>query len=184
MPDTSDETLVHTLASGDDCALRLLMERHERRVRAFLARRLPSWEDAEEAAQDVFLRVRRGASSFNGNLAFGPWFVTIARNVLRDRLRRHRREHRLPMAPDPLEALTVWERPVDGGDVLAALADLPRIYRSALTLKYLADLSYREAADAAGISEKGFETRLARARVRLRQALRARQRGIHGLSGL
>jgi RNA polymerase sigma-70 factor (ECF subfamily) len=184
MPDTPDETLVHTLASGDDRALRQLMERHEARIRAFLARRLPTFEDAEEATQDVFLRLRRGAASFNGDLAFGPWFVAIARNVLRDRLRRHRRERRLPIAPDPVEGLSVWERPVDRSDVLEALGELPRIYRSALTLKYLADLSYRDAADAAGISEKGFETRLARARVRLRHALRARQRGIHGLSGL
>ena len=88
------------------------------------------------------------------------------------------------VVPDPVEALAVWETPVDRAELGAVIESLPRIYRSAITLRYLAGLTYREAASTAGISEKGFETRLLRARVMLRQALSRRERRDDAMSGL
>ncbi len=165
-----DEELLGLVASGDEGALGALIDRHRRRVRAILMRGLKSREDAEEAAQDVFLRIGRSAGRFEAGRAFLPWLTTITKNVLRDRLRRLR-PRVLPLAEDLYEGLAVYDQGVVADEVREALGALPECYRAALVLRYFAELSYREAAQQIGLTEKGFETRLARAKVRLRRAL-------------
>ena len=103
MTTVTDETLMRSLAAGRDDALRELMGRHRGRVLGYFVRRLPCFEDAEEATQDVFLKIRRGAGTFNGG-AFGPWCGAIARNVLRDRLRRHHGPLEVNRFPGPCHA--------------------------------------------------------------------------------
>jgi RNA polymerase sigma-70 factor (ECF subfamily) len=176
MTEENDEALIRQLARGESGALRVLVRRHESPVRSFLSRRLASPEDAEEATQDVFMKLSRGARTFNGTAAFRPWLYAIARNVLRDRLRKKAPPRTVPLSSDPTEGIEVHRRDSSREEVREALAALPRRYRAALSLKYLAGMSYREGAEELGLSERGFETRLARARVLFRQAL-ARVRG-------
>jgi len=166
----TDENLVRSVAAGDDAALSELMDRHRGRVLGFLVRRLPSVEDAEEATQDVFLNIRRGAPTFNGG-PFRPWCGAIARNVLRDRLRRRPPAEASTLAVDPVEGVEVWERIARADEIRAAMARIPSIYRAALAVRYVGGLGYREAAEELGLSPKGYETRLARAKVMLRRAL-------------
>ncbi len=175
----SDEELILAVAAGEEDALAALLGRHQGLVRGYLVKRLPTVEDAEEAAQDVFLKLDRGAATFNGTGAFRPWLMAIARNVLRDRLRRSRDRREVPLVTDRIEVYRSTHR---DEEVRAAIRTLPRRYRAALTLKYLLGLSYREAAAELELTEKGFETRLLRARVRLREALLRGRRSDHGLS--
>jgi len=170
MANFTDENLVRSVAAGDDEALSELMDRHRGRVLGFLVRRLPSIEDAEEAAQDVFLNIRRGAATFNGG-RFRPWCGAIARNVLRDRLRRRAPAETRPLTVDPVEAVEVWERIARADEIRAAMERIPAIYRAALAVRYVGGLGYREAAVELGLTRKGYETRLARAKVKLRRAL-------------
>jgi RNA polymerase sigma-70 factor (ECF subfamily) len=172
----SDEELIRSVADGEGEALRELYERHEGRVRGYLRRRLARLEDAEEAAQDVFLKIDRGAVTFNGTRAFGPWLMAITRNVLRDRLRRIRKEREVPL---PDADLIAWSPPPRDGDLRELIRELPKHYRAALTLKYVVGLSYRQSAAELGITEKGFETRLLRAKALLRRAIERRRE--HGL---
>jgi RNA polymerase sigma-70 factor (ECF subfamily) len=132
----------------------------------------------------VFLKITRGARTFNGDGSFLPWLHAITRNVLRDRLRRRPPVTPVPLDEDPAEGLEVYERRVAEEEVRAALATLDGPYRQALVLRYLAGMSYREAARELGLSERGFETRLVRAKVRLRAALTKRRKGRDGLPGL
>lgn len=171
MAGPTDEQLIRTLSSGEDSALSLLLERHEAPVRGWFARRLSRYEDAEEATQDVFVKIRRGAHTFNGTAAFLPWLRAITRNVLYDRLRKTAGPATVPLKTDPAEQLTLWRRDVAAEEVREALRRLPPEYRTALTLKYLARMSYGEAAAELGLSVRGFETRLKRAKVRLRSAI-------------
>jgi RNA polymerase sigma-70 factor (ECF subfamily) len=98
--------------------------------------------------------------------------MAIARNVLRDRLRKTRRT---PEAA-PIDAdLLAWRAPPPEGELRELIRDLPRKYRAALTLKFFAGLSYREAAEELGITERGFETRLTRAKAMLRRAILSRR---------
>jgi RNA polymerase sigma-70 factor (ECF subfamily) len=168
----TDEDLVRSVAAGREEALHELMERHRARVQGYLRRRLPSIEDAEEATQDVFVKIRRGAGTFNGG-RFGPWCGAIARNVLRDRLRRLPERPPTSLSFDPVEGIEVWERIARADEIRAAMARIPAIYRAALAVRYVGGLSYREAAEELGLSRKGYETRLARAKVMIRRALLA-----------
>ncbi len=177
----SDEELVRSLARGREEALEVLLARHEGRVRRLLARRLPRREDVEEAAQDVFLKIHRAAATFRESGRFLPWLRAIARNVAVDRLRRRPRIRTEPLLTDPLEGVEVHERGIRAEEVRAALARLPREYRAALVLRYLAGASYAEGARELGLSPRGFETRLARARVLLRRILAGREEPPHGL---
>ncbi len=171
MATLTDENLVRSVAAGSDDALSELMDRHRGQVFGFLVRRLKSIEDAEEAAQDVFLNIRRGAATFNGG-RFRPWCGAIARNVLRDRLRRRPAADTTSLAVDPVEAVEVWERIANTDEIRAAMERIPPIYRAALAVRYVGGLGYREAARELGLSRKGYETRLARAKVKFRHALR------------
>jgi RNA polymerase sigma-70 factor (ECF subfamily) len=146
------------------------MARHSGRVRGFLARRLSRREDVEEATQDVFVKVHRGAGTYDPERDFSPWLFAIARNVVRDHLRRARPAP-LPLPADPTAGLFVYESAPRAVEVRDAIRRLPDRYRRAVTLKYLAGLSYREAARELSLSEKGFETRLTRARILLRKLL-------------
>ena len=172
----TDEELIRSVAEGEEEALRELYGRHEGRVRGYLRQRLARIEDAEEAAQDVFLKIDRGAATFNGTASFGPWLMAVTRNVLRDHLRRlrPRRETTLPDAD-----LVAYQPSPPDDELRGLIRKLPRRYRAALTLKYFAGLSYREAAAELGITERGFETRLLRAKALLRGAIMRRRE--HGL---
>jgi RNA polymerase sigma-70 factor (ECF subfamily) len=168
----SDEELIRSVADGEGEALRQLYERHQGRVRGYLRKRLRTVEDAEEAAQDVFLKLDRGASTFNGTATFAPWLMAITRNVLRDRLRRIRDRREVALPATGIEA---YQPPPPDGDLRELIRGLPTRYRAALTLKFFAGLSYREAAAELDITEKGFETRLLRAKALLRQAITRRR---------
>lgn len=170
MTTLTDETLMRSLAGGRDDALRELMDRHRGRVLGFFVRRLTCIEDAEEATQDVFVKVRRGATTFNGG-SFRPWCGAIARNVLSDRLRGRPATVPATLAFDPTGDVEVWERISRTDEIRAAMERIPSIYRAALAVRYVGGLSYREAAAELGLSAKGYETRLARARVHLRRAI-------------
>lgn len=174
----ADEELARAAAAGREDAFMVLCRRYEARIRGFFARRLPSIEDAEEAVQDTFVKVRRGARTFNGARDFKPWLGAIARNVLRDRLRASPGIETVPLVSDDL---AVYRTPPGGEEIREAIGALPKPYRAALALKYVAGMSYREAAAELGISERGFETRLARAKEKLRGELARRGRGIDGL---
>lgn len=172
MATLTDEDLVRALAGGRDGALRELMDRHRGRVFGYFLRRLQSVEDAEEAVQDVFLKIRRGAGTFNGG-RFRPWCGAIARNVLRDRLRRRPESKTASLTFDSVEGVEVWERIARADEIRAAMSRIPAIYRAALAVRYVGGLSYRAAAAELGLSPKGYETRLARAKVQIRRALLA-----------
>jgi RNA polymerase sigma-70 factor (ECF subfamily) len=179
METAGDEDLIRAVKAGRDEALPVLVERHGSRLAAWFARRLGSREDAEEATQDVFLRDDRGAATFREGAGFLPWFRAIARNVLTDRLRRAPRSKTVALSVDPPADLTLYRDPPAVAEVRDAIAALAQEDRAALTFKFLAGLSYREAAAELGLTERGFETRLRRAKERLREELLRRRS--HGL---
>lgn len=168
MERTGDEELMRDMATGSEDALGAIVRRHETGLLGWFGRRLRSREDAEEAAQDVFVRVARGAGGFVTGRRFRPWFFAIARNVLRDRRRLAPPFPTVPLVAEPAAPAATA---AGSSAVRAAIRRLPRPYRAALVLRYLAGMSYREAADELGITERGFETRLRRAKGLLRKEL-------------
>jgi len=171
--DGTDEALMQRVARGDQAALRRLMDVHMGRSIRLAERVTGSALEADEIAQEAFMRVWRHAGRFDaGRARFSTWLYRIVVNLALDRKRRH--QH-LPIelaehVPDPAllaeDALLARERRRLAD---AALASLPERQRAAIALVYLEGLSGREGAAILEVSEKSFESLLSRGRAACRQ---------------
>lgn len=176
MDDASDDELVARVAQGDEAACRRLIERHLARM-VFLARRmLGNQADAEEVAQEVFLRVWTHASRWEpGRARFGTWLHRVATNLCLDRLRRRHGTEDLDAIPEPRSDEPDPEEQVARNDlarrVEAALQALPARQRAAVTLTHYQGFSNIEVADILEVSVEAVESLLSRARRQLRAAL-------------
>jgi RNA polymerase sigma-70 factor (ECF subfamily) len=160
MAPTTDEELVLRLGRGDLAAFEALLDRWEGPAQRYAARLLHDAHEAEDIAQEAFLRVLRSAPGYRPTARFNTWFYTILGNLCRDRVRRLRRrpdegdprslgegEHEPPdpggSLPGPLEALLASER---RALVLEAVRDLPTHLQQAVALREFEGLKYREIA--------------------------------------
>jgi RNA polymerase sigma-70 factor (ECF subfamily) len=170
-----DGELVARARGGDDGAFGELVRRHELNVRRLATGLLGDPVEAEDAAQEVFLKAYEHMGSFRGDASFSTWIHRIAVNHCRDMLRR--RARRPWLSWDGLvealgrEPVSPAARPdqatgrAEAGDVLQRLLrDLPAQHRAVLLLRELNGLSYHEIADVLHISLDAVKARLRRAR--------------------
>ena len=174
----SDAELMRWAAAGDRAAFGLLVERHGERALRIALRVLGDSAEAEEVAQDAFLRAWQAAANFDPDRArFTTWLHRITLNLAIDRTRRRGRapeagEAALSELSDPgpgpeASAAAAQERAA----LEAALALLPARQRAAIALAYEEGLSGAEAAAALDVSERALEGLLRRARLMLRRIL-------------
>lgn len=178
-----DRGLVEAAAGGDREAFDELVRRHQTAI-VGLARALTGGgADAEDLAQEVFVRAWRSLRGFRGESAFRTWLHQIAVNVVRShhgRLARLRR-YLITPAADAGEETDPVERAADRLDLEAgvlrrdaidkALAALPDELRVAVVLRDVQGLEYREIADLLGIPIGTVESRIFRGRQRLKPLL-------------
>lgn len=172
----SDEALLLRAGAGDREACHALVERHLGRVVAFAARVLGDRTEAEDVAQDVFLRLWAHAPRWRrGSAQPTTWIHRVALNLCLDRLAR-RREVPLDAAPPPLDprphAAAILEARDIGRYVNAAMMQLPAQQRIAITLCHYQGLPNAEAAAVMESSIEAVESLLARGRRTLRARLR------------
>ena len=170
-------------AAGDRDAFDALVRRHQARTYNFVRTMVHDDADAEDLTQDVFVRVWKSIGRFRGDSAFSTWLFRIAVNVARTHLSRRSRwrlfsrpaSDESPDAPADAEDLPSPERLED--DVVRrdlidrALATLSPDLRAAVTLRDVEGLEYREIARALDIPLGTVESRIFRARQRLRPLL-------------
>jgi RNA polymerase sigma-70 factor, ECF subfamily len=172
----SDETLMRRVGGGDPEACRALVERHLGRVTAFAARTLGSAADAEDVAQEVFLRLWTSARRWEPRARLSTWLHRVALNLCLDRIAR-RRDVPLDSAPEPVDpapsAVALLERQAVGQRVNMEIAALPPQQRVAIVLCHYQGLRNLEAAEVMGVSVEALESLLARGRRTLRARLRA-----------
>ncbi|MGD2132622.1 MAG: RNA polymerase sigma factor [Maricaulaceae bacterium] len=170
-----DADLVARIGEGDAQAVRALVDRHLGRTLALARRMLGDEAEAEDVAQELFVRVWRNAGKWRpGKAKFETWMRRVALNLCYDRLRR-RREMVTDEPPEQIDgALNAFER-IDADDVSArveqAMAALPERQRAAITLCSFEEMSNIDAADALEISVEALESLLARGRRKLRALL-------------
>jgi RNA polymerase sigma-70 factor (ECF subfamily) len=166
--DESDEALILRAGAGDRAACQRLVERHLGRMVAFTQRTLGNRSDAEDAAQDVFLRVWSAAGSWKlGHARFTTWLYRVAMNVCLDRIAKKRETtgEDLPEPADPRPGPSdVAHASEVAGHVRGALAALPETQRIAVTLCHYQGLRNVEAAEVMGVSVEALESLLARGR--------------------
>lgn len=164
------------IAQGNRRAFRMLVERHVARAQGLAYRVLGSRSDAEEMAQEAFLRVWTVAPRWrlDGGASFRTWFSRVVMNLCIDRKRRHRTEP-LEAAGDPADPSPAADRLAGENEeaavVAAAMAELPERQRIALSLCYWQGLSNVEAAETMGLSVGAIESLLVRARRTLKDKL-------------
>jgi len=153
----------------DDTAFGDWFARCMPRVYAYLFSRSGSKELAEDLTQDVFLEAVRRPGTFDGRSDSLPWLIGIARNQLADHVRKQYREHernerivREVRVADTAGA--DWQTADRRAAIRIALEALPLSQRTAMTLRFLDDLSVREIARRFGRSEDAIESMLRRAR--------------------
>jgi len=146
--------------------------------------------DAEDAAQECYLRAFRHYETFRGG-PIKPWLLAILRNVCRAEYARRRTlaslvTDNLDEAEQSAEGLwndaqqspeTETLHRLDGEAMQRLIAQLPETFREALVLREINDLSYREIADVTGVPVSTVMSRLARARSQLRGAWLAEEKG-------
>ncbi|NOY81002.1 MAG: sigma-70 family RNA polymerase sigma factor [Kiritimatiellaeota bacterium] len=187
----SDAELVTKFRNGDASAFDQLVNRHSTRAYQIAYGVLGNREDAEEVAQDVFVRVYRALPKFRGDAEFTTWMYRIALNLARNKYRWNKcrgiqknisidapiegrddseSTFDLPDTEEPPDEL-LWNREFEQ-NVLEEIQKLPPIYREALVLRNVEELSYEQIAKLLGCKLGTIKSRIARAREELRQRLK------------
>jgi RNA polymerase sigma-70 factor (ECF subfamily) len=163
-----DDALLQRLALGDESAMRVMVARKLPRLVGLCARMLGDAAEAEDVAQETFLRIWKQAVRWRpGRARFDTWIYKVALNLCYDRLRK-RRNISLEEAPDAIGdgvGIEAGAVEVDQGQgVKRALAAIAPRQREAIILVYYESLSNVAAAEAMGISVDALESLLARGR--------------------
>jgi RNA polymerase sigma-70 factor (ECF subfamily) len=172
----SDAELIGRARSGDGAAFGQLVERHYDFVYRVAYRWLGIKQDAEDAAQEVCIRIAKALKSYQGNGAFTSWLYPIALNAARDIARKRSRDN------SRNEAFGVHSEVTGGGSdkedeerveaLWLAVAKLSDKQRETVLLVYGEGYSHAQAAEALGISEPTVSWHVHEAKKRLRVLIR------------
>ncbi len=182
MEDRTDAALIHQARTGDREAFRGLVERHQDRVFGLAVTMLGNRTEAEDVAQEVFLKAYRNLAAFRGDARFGTWLYRVTVNGCWDVLRRRRRVRQglaeaaqQPPSPSPLPPMGGEDQGegVDVERVRAALARLEPDDRAVLRLREIDGLPYEDMATTLGVTVEAVKSRLFRARERFREVWHA-----------
>jgi len=165
--------LMRRTARGDAVAFRTLSDAHLAKIMNFAYRLLHDRNDAEDVAQETFLRLWKDARRYQPEARLTTWLHRIAHNLCIDRLRRRREQPTDTMDEErsSVEPGGLLDRKRMAADVDRALADLPERQRAAITLVHYQGLSNIEAASVLDVGVDALESLLARGRRSLREKL-------------
>lgn len=166
--------LLAALAAGDRAAFARITRAHYDLVYRIAWRMLGASGEAEDVAQDAFLRLWRNAGQVREAGSLRAWLARVATNLAIDRLRR-RRPADVSEVPELADPDPGPDRQVEwraaGEIVNAAIARLPERQRVALVLTYYEELPNADVAEVLGVSVEAVESLLARARRKLKEVL-------------
>jgi RNA polymerase sigma-70 factor (ECF subfamily) len=183
-----DIRLMLRVRDDDAGAFEELVELYQQRLVALMHHLVGNAEEAEDLAQEVFLRVYRSRKKYRPRSKFSTWLFTIANNLALNALRSRRRKLMLslpaqdsgPLGPRPAEQLVRdrgsgpmrrLERQELTERIRQALEGLNERQRMAVVLNKFEDMNYAEIAEVMGLTTKAVKSLLSRARENLRAAL-------------
>lgn len=184
----TERELIGRMQAGDSTAVTELSSTYGPRIHQLAFRYLKNWEDAEEVAQDVLMKVHRKIGAFRGDAALSSWIYRITFNTAMSRLRTSRfsRPHEV-QANETMggNGETTTQEPVDWSSLaddhvlrtemrirlIEALTQLPEVYRVPVILRDIQGLSTEEASAILKVKTQTLKSRLHRGRLILRQHL-------------
>ena len=186
-----ETTIIERVLGGERDAYALLVERYNGSLFRYLVRMIGQPADAEDLAQEAFLRAYLSLASYDPSYRFSTWLFRIATNLAINQIKaaskivsleemRNRREQRGEPPPELVDPCTD-SRPdlaIERAEVVwliqECLQNLPADYRAVVALRHIAQLSYNEISDSIGLPLNTVRTRLHRGRERLGECLEAR----------
>jgi RNA polymerase sigma factor (sigma-70 family) len=184
MKHLSDQELMRIVQAGDHSPASEIYDRYAGRIYNFALRFLKSPEAAEDAMQEVFVKMMRHASQFQGDAKLSTWLFSITANWCRDYLRKSDnkpKETEDVLVSLPASADTAPDRSFERREnellIQRALQALTAEQREAILLSRYQGLSYAEIAQIAGCSEGAVKTRVFRAMETLKKLLTVDARG-------
>ncbi|WP_377891986.1 RNA polymerase sigma factor SigW [Alkalihalobacillus sp. R86527] len=178
--------IILQVRKGDHNAFGELVELYKDRVFALTFRMLGNRQEAEDVAQEAFIRAYTNIDRYQIDRKFSTWLYRIATNLAIDRMRKKKPDYYLDAEVSGTDGLTMYSQ-VAATDQLPddevvsleaqegihqAILSLPSKYRSAITLKYIQELSLKEISEILDLPVGTVKTRIHRGREALRKKLR------------
>jgi RNA polymerase sigma-70 factor (ECF subfamily) len=185
MDEIISEKIKH-VKKGDQSAFEDIVFLFQHKIYQHCYRMLGNRQEAEDIAQEAFIRAYVNIDSFDANRKFSTWLYRIATNLTIDRIRKRKPDYYLDAEIKGTEGLNMYSQLPDkqrlpGEEVenmelqhyiLQQISDLPPKYRSIIILRYLEDFSLKEISDILDIPLGTVKTRIHRGREALRKKLR------------
>lgn len=178
MKHLSDQELMRIVQAGDFSPASEIYDRYSSRIYNFAYRFLKNSEAAEDATQEVFVKMLKHANQFHGDAKLSTWLFSITANWCRDYLRKADNKSKEPEdvlvslpAPAELSPERNLQRRENERRIQKALGALTPEQREAILLSRYQGLSYAEIAQISGCSEGAVKTRVFRAMETLKKAL-------------
>lgn len=177
---TNDQVYIDAILNGDANAFAKLVDRYKDLVYTLTLRMMKHKEEAEEAAQDTFIKVYKSLNKFKGDSKFSTWIYRVAYNTCLDRLKKNKRqqytleineytEHQIKTLDNALDKMEAKEREQSIQDCLAML---PSEDSFLLTLYYFEELSLDEIGKIVDLKPNNVKVKLFRSRKKLTSILR------------
>ncbi len=178
--------IILQVRKGDHNAFGELVELYKDRVFALTYRMLGNRQEAEDVAQEAFIRAYTNIDRYQIDRKFSTWLYRIATNLSIDRMRKKKPDYYLDAEVSGTDGLTMYSQistdeqlPDDEvvsleaqDNIHRAILSLPAKYRSAITLKYIQELSLKEISEILDLPVGTVKTRIHRGREALRKKLR------------
>lgn len=179
MKNNSDEMLVHQTLRGDASAYASLIDRYKGAVHAIAYHKLGNFQDAEDVAQEAFLKAHQQLATLKEPSRFAGWLYCIVSNACKMLLRKRKKERELTVPLEDLsptqaadQAFLTFEREETRKQLRQAIDALSETDRLTLKLFYMGGTSCAEIGKLIGASENAVNNRLYHARKRLRKEMR------------
>lgn len=169
---SQDSDIIRQVLAGQQQAFAILVERYQHFVFTITLRFVDNREEAEELAQDVFVKAYRSLSHFRGESKFSTWLYTITHNTCRSH-KRKKKEAIVTLEEHHEQVAAPEDRKHSKNMIQQAIKQLPETDAQIITLFYLAEQSIEETGQILGLSQSNVKVRLFRARQKLKEILEA-----------
>lgn len=178
-----DQELVRQTLAGDVRSFEEIVARHQQAVFRVVYRLLHDKLEAEDVAQEAFIRCYQYLGRYDQTRPFAPWLYRIATNLALSKLRRRKKYRMVPLDEISyqiaetdrigLSPEEIWEEEEAKKDVVMAIKSLKAVDQTIIILRYFEEFSYEEIAGVLRTTRNNVEVRICRARKKLRLILQA-----------